>query len=292
MPARDEVSGMKSLSRAELASLGLSFQPGSEEWCEDAQGCSDSPHSYLRRPQADPRPQQRTPELVALGATPLCSHRPCCGACKPLQGQSSQAGIPVDGATHLQSSPSPSSPLKAGAKSPMQPPVTPHPSLPGTPRWVPSPGRVANATWMALEEVPIPLQHGCSSLLGMLWSELLCQAAGFGMNVPLSYTSVPRTPSTSYSSFTPLQAWPLMGISCPVPNPARGSMLWGWHHPNLPPVPGRCHRTLSPIPTWPVSPWVPPRQGGGGFAGAVGAMCLSPGAARKDGMCCPKWHLN
>lgn len=125
-----------------------------------------------------------------------------------------------------------------------------------------------------------------------LVSELFCQAAGFGMKATLSYTSVPWTSSTSYTSFTPLQAWPLLGIPCPAPNPACGSMFWGWHHPNLPPVPGRCHRTLSPIPMRPVSPWVPPRWGRGGLAGAVNAMCLTLGAARQDGMCCPKWHLN
>lgn len=42
-----------------------------------------------------------------------------------------------------------------------------------------------------------------------LVSELFCHTAGFGMKVTLSYTSVPWTSSTSYTSFTPLQAWPL-----------------------------------------------------------------------------------
>lgn len=43
---RDEFSGMKSLSQAELASLRLTFQLGLEEQCEDSQGCSDNPHPY------------------------------------------------------------------------------------------------------------------------------------------------------------------------------------------------------------------------------------------------------
>lgn len=92
----------------------------------------------------------------------------------------------------------------------------------------------------------------------------------------------PVTPPPPLQRFGPSWESPVL---CLIQTMARCS-------PNLPPVPGRCHRTLSPILMWPVSPWVPPCRDGSGLAGAAGAVCLSPGASRQDGMYCPKWHLN